>query len=413
MPKITTPLNAKTVAAAFCPAGQTIKKLSDGGSGLTLEVRRQTRTWVFNFQFAGSPRKFTLGKYPTTSLADARYKALAARKLVEDGIDPVGNRRAAEAAAVAEIENAFAKVFVRWYAVWKSGKTPRHADYVLARAQADVLPQFGAMPIEKITTPIILRTIRKMEARGVNELARRVLGMISQIFDFACVEGIVSSNPATPIKPSKHLRKKTVQNMPRVSEKELPDLLRKMWGYDEGRGRELTGLALRLLALTFLRATELCGARWEEFDLEKKQWRVPVHRMKKRREHIVPLSSQALETLEKIRLLSGDGVYLFPNQNRTGKVMTTNTLLFSFYRMGYKSRQTTHGVRGIASTALHELGWNHAWIEAQLSHSQQDAVAAAYNSAQYMHGRADMMQAWANYLDKMRCGNVVEFRAAA
>lgn len=156
------------------------------------------------------------------------------------------------------------------------------------------------------------------------------------------------------------------------------------------------------MALTFVRTSELIGARWNEIELGNKQWRIPAERMKMKTPHIVPLSDQAIAALEEIRMLAADDVLLFPSERRDGKSMSNNTILYALYRLGYHSRMTGHGFRGIASTILHEQGFNHDHIELQLAHTQRDAVSAAYNHALYLEPRARMMQEWADYLDKLK-----------
>ncbi|WP_411172541.1 tyrosine-type recombinase/integrase [Nitrosomonas sp. Is35] len=200
------------------------------------------------------------------------------------------------------------------------------------------------------------------------------------------------------MKPSDVLKPTKKTNHARLSEKELPELLRKIDSYD---GQPLTRLALQLMALTFVRTGELIGTRWDEIDTIKREWRIPAERMKMKTPHIVPLSDQALAVLEEIRKLEADDVLLFPSERRDGKSMSNNTILYALYRLGYHSRMTGHGFRGIASTILHEQGFNHDHIELQLAHTQRDAVSAAYNHALYLEPRARMMQEWADYLDKL------------
>ncbi|PXW78329.1 phage integrase family protein, partial [Nitrosomonas sp. Nm84] len=158
------------------------------------------------------------------------------------------------------------------------------------------------------------------------------------------------------------------------------------------------------------RTSELIGARWEEIDLDKKQWRIPTERMKMKTPHIVPLSDQAIAVLEKIRDLAADQVLLFPSERRDGKSMSNNTILYALYRLGYHSRMTGHGFRGIASTILHERGYNHDHIELQLAHSKRDAASASYNHALYLEPRAHMMQDWADYLEAIKTGEHQYYR---
>ena len=404
MPKISKPLTARAIQTAVLPPGQSVKKISDCGTGLVLEIRAHSQTWVYNYRVSGAQKKFTIGDYPRISLSDARESARGAKTLVEQGLDPTQEKKARLEAPKLADERSFARVFDRWFDIWKSGKTPRHAEYTRTRAQKDILPALGALGIDQITTPRILAMVRKVEHRGALDISKRVLNTTSQVCDYAAVEGLITANPCAPIKPSKHIKKHETQHMARVDAKELPELLRKIWAYDDGRGRTLTGLALRWMVFTFVRTSELINAEWSEIDWEKQVWRIPAARMKMRRPHIVPLSLQAIATLNEIRTLSGDGRFVFPGQNRSGTTMSNNTILYALYRLGYHSRMTGHGFRGLASTILHEQDWNHAWIELQLAHADADQVSAAYNAAQYLAGRTKMMQAWADFIDLQRGG---------
>ena len=242
----------------------------------------------------------------------------------------------------------------------------------------------AANPSE-VTAPALVMMIKRIEARGALDIAGRALTACGQVFRYAIGHGLAERNPAADIKPSDVLKPTKKTNYARLDQKNLPDLLRKIDEYD---GQPLTKLALQLMALTFVRTSELISARWNEIELDKKIWRIPAQRMKMRTPHIVPLSDQAFTVLEEIKNLSSDKTLLFPSECRDGKTMSNNTILYALYRMGYHSRMTGHGFRSIASTILHEGGYNHDHIELQLAHSKRDAVSASYNHALYFwnHG---------------------------
>ena len=246
---------------------------------------------------------------------------------------------------------------------------------------------------------MLIAMIRKIEVRGALDIAKRVLTMCGQIFRYAVAHDLAERNPAADIKPSDVLKPTKKTNYARLDQKELPGLLRKIDTYD---GQPLTKLALQLIALTFVRTSELIGARWIEIDLDRKEWRIPAERMKMKTPYIVPLSKQAIAVLNQIRALSADETLLFPSERRDGKSMSNNTILYALYRMGYHSRMTGHGFRGIASTIFHEQGYNHEHIELQLAHAPRNAVSAAYNHALYLEPRARMMQDWAEYLESIK-----------
>lgn len=209
-------------------------------------------------------------------------------------------------------------------------------------------------------------------------------------------------------RPSDILKTARTVNYARVDEKQLPDLLRKIELY---QGTHLTRLAMKLMALTFVRTSELIQASWSEFDLEAARWDVPAERMKMRTSHIVPLSRQAVEVLRMLHELTGKGERVFPGDRNAKRPMSNNTILKGLERMGYKGAMTGHGFRGVASTILHEQGYPHEHIELQLAHAPRNAVSAAYNHALHLKARMQMMQEWADYLDQMRQGaRVLAFR---
>ena len=249
--------------------------------------------------------------------------------------------------------------------------------------------------------------LKAIEARGVNDLAKRALQTSGQVFRYAIAHGLAKRNPATDIKPGDVLASRQKKNLARIDGKELPELLRHIDAY---QGAAITRLAMRLMALTFVRTTELIGAQWAEFDLDGARWDIPADRMKMKTPHIVPLSTQAVNLLKTLQLITGHGPLLFPGERDHEKPMSNNTILKALERMGYKGRMTGHGFRGVASTLLHEMGFEHAHIELQLAHQERDAVSAAYNHATYLKQRAEMMQQWGDYLETCTSGKVLPFQ---
>jgi integrase len=235
-----------------------------------------------------------------------------------------------------------------------------------------------------------------IEGRGASDVAKRAHETTGQIFRYAIAHGMATRNAAADFKPSDILAESKSENFARVDGKELPALLVKLESYD---GDALTRLAMRLMAYTFVRTSELIEAEWPEFDLDNARWDIPAERMKMETSHIVPLSRQALEVLRALRLLTGHGRLVFPGANDKNKPMSNNTILFALYRLGYKGRMTGHGFRGLASTILHENGFSDEHVELQLAHQKRNKVAAAYNHAKYLRQRTSMMQWWADYLD--------------
>jgi integrase len=228
------------------------------------------------------------------------------------------------------------------------------------------------------------------------------------VFRFAIAHGHARRNPASEIRPSDILKSARKVNYARVDAKELSPLLKAIELY---KGTPVTRLAIKLMSFTFVRTSELIGAKWAEFDLEAARWDIPAERMKMRTPHIVPLAKQAIEVLEMLLTLTGESVWLFPGDRKAEKPMSNNTILKALERMGYKGKMTGHGFRGLASTVLHEKGYGHEHIELQLAHAPRNAVSAAYNHALYLEPRAKMMQDWADFLEQtLRGGKVIPFR---
>jgi integrase len=371
-------------------------KLSDGDGLVALINPNGSKWWRYRYRYSGKEKMLSIGTYPEVTLKEARLLRVTASDLLKQGIDPSQHRQERKQQAAIATANSFESVARLWWNHWKHDKTERHADQTIRRMEADIFPVIGHKPINEITAAQFIAMIRKVESRGALDIAKRVLTMCGQVMRYVVAHGLSERNLAADIKPSDVLKPAKKTNHARLSEKELPELLRKIDAYD---GQPLTRFALQLMALTFVRTGELIGAQWDEIDLTKREWRIPAERMKMRSPHIVPLSQQAMAVLEEIRKLAADDVLLFPSERRDGKSMSNNTILYALYRLGYHSRMTGHGFRGIASTILHEQGFNHDHIELQLAHTQRDAVSAAYNHALYLEPRAKMMQDWAKYLD--------------
>lgn len=387
-------------------AKQTAYRLTDGG-GLYLQVTPAGgKLWRWKYRFDGREKLMAFGKYPEVSLAQARDHHAEARKLLASGVDPMAERKAEKATE----ENTFQNVHARWHEHWRQGKSPRHVDYVQRRMETDILPALGARPIAEIEVPELVAMVKAIEQRGARDIAKRALESTGQVFRYAIAHGYAKRNPVAEIRPSDILPSNRKVNYARIDAKELPDLLRAIEVYP---GTHVTRLAMKLIALTFVRTSELIGAKWAEFDLEAARWDIPAERMKMRTPHIVPLAKQTLELLETLRSLTGESEWLFPGDRNAKKPMSNNTILKGLERMGYKGRMTGHGFRGLASTILHEQGYNHEHIEVQLAHAPRNAVSAAYNHALYLEPRVRMMQGWADYLEQtQRGGKVLPFRGS-
>ena len=405
------PLTDTACKKATCPEGRPSVRLADE-KALYLEVTAAGgKYWRWKYRHGGKEKRLALGVYPDVSLAQARQARDDARKALKDGTDPGQIKREAKLASAFDQANTFEAVARLWWEHWRDGKSPRHADYALKRLEADAFPVLGNRPIASIKAKDLTQMAKAVQGRGAIDLAHRVLQMAGQVLRYAVAHDLIDRNPAADVKPSDTLKSRKKENYARLDEKELPELLRKIEAY---QGGPYTRLAMQLMALTFVRTSELIAARWAEFDLAAAEWRIPPERMKMKTPHIVPLSPQAVEVLKVLHTLSGGRVLLFPGERDHDKPMSNNTILMALARMGYKGRMTGHGFRGVASTILHEQGYAHHAIELQLAHQERNEVSAAYNHALYLKDRRVMMCDWANHLDKLRRGaDVIPLRAGA
>jgi integrase len=395
---------------ATCPPGKARERLTDAG-GLYLEVQPSgSKQWRWKYRHGDKEKRLALGGYPAVTLAKARLDRDAARLVLKAGTDPVQVKKDAKLASRVRLGTTFEAVARSWFDNWKGPKSPRHADYVMRRMEADVFPAIGSKPIGDVTAPHLLAMCKAIESRGALDIARRAWQTCGQVFEFALAHGMVERNPSKDVRPGAALKPREKGHYPRIDPKEYPELLRKMHVY---QGSVYTRVALQLMALTFVRTGELTGAAWDEFDLDAAEWRIPAQRMKMRTPHIVPLARQAVELLQCLREVRGAVGLLFPGERDHEKPMSNGAILMALRRMGYAGRMTGHGYRGLASTILHELDFDHTHIELQLAHQDRDEVSAAYNFATYLPQRRTMMQAYADHLDALRRGAVVlPFKAA-
>jgi integrase len=374
-----------------------------GGLCLLLVTPSGAKLWVWRYRFDGVEKNMHFGDYPRVTLKEVRELHFTARKLLGTGGNPVAERKAeAETKQMAveaeqrQAENSFEKVAREWWSWWSVGKSPRHAETVLRRVVTDVFPAYGHKPIDMVTVTDIRKLMLAVAGRGARDVAKRIHEMAGQIFRYAIANEIATRNPAADFKTRDILTQARTENFARVDVHEIPELLVKMDNYN---GDALTRFALKLIAYTFVRTSELIEAPWPEFDLDDARWVIPPERMKMATPHIVPLSRQSVEVLRALKLLTGNGRLVFPGANDKDISMSNNTILSALYRLGYQGRMTGHGFRGLASTILNESGFDEAHVELQLAHMKRNKVAAAYNHAKYLKQRTVMMQWWADYLD--------------
>ncbi len=374
-------------------------KLADGG-GLYLELHKNgSKYWRYKYRILGVEKLLALGVYPQVTLSEARERHKAARKQVEQNIDPNKAKRQDILHAKLEAQNTFEAVAREWHAHNKDTWSANHANTVMRRMEQDIFPEIGGMPIKEINAPVLLELLRKVEKRGAHEIARRALQMCGQVFRFAIVTGRgdrdVSSDLKGALKPVKR------GHYAALEAKELPQFLSVLHS-NQARLFPQTRAAIDLLMLTFVRTSELIKARWEEFDLVGQTWYIPAERMKMRQPHIVPLSKQSLEILKHLKEQTGGRDYVFPSMRNPRNHMSNNAILVALDRMGYRGQHTGHGFRALAMSTIKErLGYRHEVVDRQLAHAHKNQVDAAYDRAKFLDDRKRMMQEWADYIDKL------------
>lgn len=356
------------------------------------------KLWRGKYRVNGREKTLSLGPYPKVGLAEAREKWQDARKL-----DDPSAAKQAEKQASDSTTPTFLAVAKEWHTRQTPGWTKKHASQVWRSLEIDILPTLGPRPIDEIQPREIMALIEGIEDRGAGEIATRVLQRVRAVFSRAVALGYREVNPAGEL--HNHLKPRKKGQQTALAADELPTFLHALEIY---QGDAATRLGLRLLILTLARTSEVREAKWAEFDREEGVWTVPGERMKNRREHRVPLSQQALATLEELHKVSGHSQWLMPGRLED-KPASQNTMIFAVYRMGFHKRTTVHGFRALASTILNEAVtevdgkkhrmWSVDAVERALAHTEQNKVKGAYDRGDRFEERTRMMQWWADYLD--------------
>ncbi|MBO6868242.1 MAG: tyrosine-type recombinase/integrase [Thalassococcus sp.] len=377
-------------------------KVSDFEGLYVLVKPSGSRLWQMKYRYFGKERLLSLGAYPAVSLAQARKFKDEARALLAKGIDPSEAKQEAKRAKREALGHTFLKIGEEFFEKQKKeGKSKATLDktaYHLKLANAE----FGRKPITEITAPMILRALRKQEAKGNHETAHRLRARIGSVFRYAVASGLAETDPTYALKDA--LVRPTRQHRSAITDPvALGNLMREIEGFE---GQATTRIALRLLALTAQRPGEIRHASWVEFDFREKIWIIPANKMKMRRDHNVPLPDQALNLLNDLRMITGNGEFLFPSLRSWHRPMSENTLNAALRRMGYSGEEmTAHGFRASFSTLANESGlWNPDAIEAALAHVDRNEVRRAYNRGLYWDERVKLANWWAGYLDELKTG---------
>lgn len=374
-------------------------KLSDGDGLLIVVQPNGKKYWRLKYHFGPREKTLSIGAYPAVSLAEARQKRSEAKDLLRRNIDPSLEKQSLRIAAVTQAENTFGSIAWEWYENNCHSWTDKHAKKLWRRLEIHIIPYLGKRPIAEILPRELLSVLKNVQSKGATEMTHRLLWICSRVFKYAVVIGATDNNPALNL--SEGLKPHRTKNLPVISERELPAFLS---SFRSVRARPQTKIAFQLLLLTALRTGELRHCKWNDVSFADAQIRVRKEVMKMRDEHIVPLSHQALNLLQELRTLSGHQEWLFPNPYRQAHpVISENAINVLIERMGYKGLIVGHSFRSLFSTILNEHDWPSDAIERQLSHTERNTVRAAYNRAQHMTTRRQMMQWWADHLDSLAC----------
>lgn len=379
-------------------------KLTDS-KGLYLEVKPNgVKAWRYRFKLSDKESVFAIGDYPAITLVDARKKREEARELVKRGINPAHNRQLEKIKIEQATATTFEAVALEWLTLrdWEATTKARRLD-MLKRI---VFPSIGALPIKQVTPAHILDILQrtgKTRPTVAVEARRAMQG----VFDLAICTLRADSDPVRPVRKSLPTNK--TQHKRALADEEIGQLLRDLDGYQRNFQ---TVAAFRLMWLTLCRPSETTEAQWAEFDLDAAIWRIPAERMKKRKEHVVPLPTQAVAVLRSMHGVTGGHTHVFPNRDDLTKPMTDATLRQALKYLGWSGKYSPHATRTTGSTKLNEMAYPSDWIEKQLAHVEMNAVRRTYNHADYLADRTKMMQQWADFIDGLKHGaQVIPLRA--
>ena len=377
--------------------------LSDG-EGLQLRIRTNgSRLWNFNYIHPQTKKRLNmgLGSYPSLSLANARKLAVSARELVAQDIDPKEHRNEQKHQIQVIHEHTFFNIASEWIERKKDDITVDYAQDVWRSLELHVFPIIRTTPVSQITAPMIIELLRPIEAKGSLETVKRLTQRLNEIMTYSVNCGLIHANPLAGIKAA--FKKPKKENMASLKPSELPEL---MMAVANASIKRTTRCLIEWQLHTMTRPSEASGTRWEEIDLEKKVWTIPPERMKKRKEHRIPLTEQALSLLEVMKPISEHREFVFPSDRDPKKPCNSQTANMALKRMGFKDRLVSHGLRSLASTTLNEQGFESDLIEAALAHVDDSQVRAAYNRTDYLERRMPMMSWWSGHINEASKGSL-------
>ena len=377
--------------------------LSDGG-GLQLRIKPSgSKTWLLDYYrpYTKKRTSISFGAFPEVSLAEARSKRESARKLLAQQIDPKEHREERQRTAQSAHGNTLHAVAEQWLEIKKSKVTEDYATDTWRSLELHVFPDLGKLPIHKITAIKAIDTIKPLAAKGSLETVKRLCQRLNEILTYAVNSGLTDTNPLAGIASAFQSPRRT--NQLALAPSELPELMQSL---SVASIKRTTRCLIEWQLHTMVRPSEAAGTRWDEIDVDKQVWTIPAERMKKRKAHAVPLSTQTMALLEIMRPISGRGEFVFPSDRKPRTHINSQTANMALKRMGYGQRLVAHGLRSLASTTLNEQGFDPDIIEAALAHTDKNEVRNAYNRAQYIERRKPLMDWWSQHIEQAATGNM-------
>lgn len=368
------------------------------GKNLYLRVKTNgSKVWVLNYYRPGTKQRANvgLGAYPDVSLAAARKKASELRTVLAEGIDPKDHREDKHRAQAEQNANSFEHIARKWLTLKKGSVSPTYYEKITGRLEKYIFPKMGKTPIHKISAVVAIEIIQPLANDEKLETVKKICRWVNEIMVYAVNTGVAQANPLAGI--GKAFNAPKVTNLPTLRPEELPTL---MYAIQHSSTKLVTRCLIEWQLHTMVRPGEAAGTRWDEIDIEKKEWTIPAERMKKKKAHIVPLSPQALRLLDVLKPVSGNRDYTFPSDHNPRKPANSQSANRALARMGFHGRLVSHGLRALASTTLNEQSFDSDVIEAALAHVDKNSIRAAYNRSVYLERRRTMMNWWSEHIEK-------------
>ncbi len=374
------------------------------GEGLRLRIKPNgSKHWILNYYRPTNRKRANLsfGKYPDLSLAMARKLTMEAKELLAQGIAPQEERKRHQQELKAVHEDTFLNVATKWFEIKKDDVTADYAVDIWRSLELHIFSHLSDVPVREINAPQVIELLKPIEAKGSLETVKRLAQRLNEVMNYATNCGLVQANPLTGIKAA--FKKPKKENMAALKPAELPEL---MGAIANASIKRTTRCLIEWQLHTMTRPSEASGAKWEEIDWDEKVWTIPAERMKKRREHRIPLTEQMLELLEVIKPISGHREFIFPSDRDPKKPCNSQTANMALKRMGFAGRLVSHGLRSLASTTLNEQGFDKDIIEAALAHVDDNQVRSAYNRTDYLERRRPMMSWWSGCIEEASRGKL-------